>query len=91
MTVLDESKVIFNCVYEMKPEMGQEDPIYAYVRALNEQGEIGFSVLDHITNRPDYSECGVFWVRPQDFLMVFRPCEAPAEPSCGRKVSARFS
>ena len=71
MTVIDENTVIFNSVYMNRPEISDE-PIFAYIRFLKD-GEIGFSVLDEAVSRPDYSNCGVFWVRPEDFLKVFRP------------------
>lgn len=71
MTVIDESTVIFNSVYITKAGLAEE-PIFGYIRFLKD-GELGFSVLDEPVSRPDYSNCGLFWVKPEDFLKMFRP------------------
>lgn len=44
--------------------------IYGYVRGWK-GNEVGFSVLDEALDAPDLSECGVFWVSPKDFAMIF--------------------
>lgn len=67
-----EAGIIMNCIY--MPCKKLEAPAYVYVRFVKDD-ELGFSVLDNITNRPDYSQCGVFWVKQRDFLKMFRPCE----------------
>ena len=70
MAVLDPKTVVMNCIYINSVPM--EEDVFAYVRFLKD-GEIGFSVLDHPSLRPDFSQCGVFWVKPEDFLMTFDP------------------
>ena len=47
------------------------EKIYGYVRAFR-GGEVGFSVLDVATSKPDFSNCGVFWVKPEDFMRTFK-------------------
>ena len=44
--------------------------IYAYIRAFKGD-EVGFSVLEYATSYPDFSNCGVFWVKEKDFFKVF--------------------
>jgi hypothetical protein len=74
IAVIDKDTVVFNAVYV--PKIYMEDDVFAYVRFLK-NGEIGFSVLDDLTNRPDFSNCGVFWQRPEDFLAFFKLLEIP--------------
>ena len=85
MTVLDKDTVVFNTIYINKVEL--EEAVFAYVRFLKD-GEVGFSVMDAPYIRPDFSDCGVFWVRPEDFLRTFRPLEdddlEDMEPLSGR-------
>ncbi|MBR3706038.1 MAG: hypothetical protein IKM19_03635 [Firmicutes bacterium] len=60
--------VNFRKVY--KPIEPLEDDAFLYVRAI--RGEmIGFSVLDKIMSPPGFSQCGVFWMKPEDFLKMF--------------------
>lgn len=44
--------------------------IYGYVRAWK-NGKVGYSALDEATDEPDFSDCGIFWVAPEDFAKVF--------------------
>ena len=78
MAVVDEKTVIMNCIYINTVEL--EEDVFAYVRFFKD-GEVGFSVMDHPSLRPDFSECGVFWVKPEDFLLVFRPLCVTDMPS----------
>lgn len=55
-----------------------EEEVYAYVRA-EQNGEIGFSVLPIATRRPDFSNCGVFWVLRKDFTSMFKPYVVPLD------------
>ena len=49
----------------------EEDiPIYGYVRRWR-NGEVGYSVLEEPTAEPDFSNCSVFWMKPEDFAKVF--------------------
>ena len=57
-----------NAVYQ--PRVPLEEPVYAYIRECT-QSEIGFSVLDVIAGEPDFSNCGMFWLSPQDFDEFF--------------------
>ncbi len=70
MAVLDPKTVVMNCIYINSVPM--EEDVFAYVRFFKD-GEVGFSVLDHPSLRPDFSQCGVFWVKPEDFLLTFDP------------------
>ena len=67
------SEIKFKTVYRAKEELGIEDHVFAYVRGW-ENGEVGFSVLEEATDNPDFSNCGVFWVRPSDFVRIFDIC-----------------
>ncbi|MBR4150566.1 MAG: hypothetical protein IKR08_04225 [Firmicutes bacterium] len=71
MTVIDENTILLDQIYVSKPDT-TEEPVFAYVRFFKD-GEIGFSVLDEAFSDPDFSNCGVFWVRPEDFPIVFMP------------------
>lgn len=53
-----------------KPDMDGE--AYCYIRTIKGNEEVAFSVLDEKTSRPDFSECGVFWIRIEDFNKMFR-------------------
>lgn len=54
-----------------QPVQPLEDDVYAYIRAW--QGdEIGFSVLDKVTKHPDFTHCGMFWLKREDFEDVFK-------------------
>ena len=44
--------------------------IFAYIRAFKGK-EVGFSVFEYATSHPDFSNCGVFWVKENDFFKVF--------------------
>lgn len=67
---MSTSEIRFNAIYKLKNEMNVEDAPFAYVRGW-ENGEVGFSVLDEVTSTPDFSNCGVFWVRKDDFTKMF--------------------
>ena len=56
-----------------RPKIPMEEPVYAYIRVCK-QDEVGFSVIDHIAQYPDFSNCGVFWVAPDDFEDLFEEC-----------------
>lgn len=47
------------------------ETIYGYVRAYRGP-DVGFSVLDVATSSPNFSNCGVFWVKPEDFMKTFK-------------------
>ena len=47
-----------------------EENVYAYVRDWK-NGKVGYSVLDEATDHPDFSDCGVFWMDPEDFAKIF--------------------
>lgn len=65
------NKVIHsNGVYMLK-EKEDEIDVYIYIRGWN-KNEIGFSVLEEDTDYPDFSNCGVFWVKHKDFNRMFR-------------------
>ena len=49
-----------------------EEESYVYVRKKNGK-EVGFSILPIATLNPDFSCCGVFWVKEKDFTKVFKP------------------
>ena len=76
MTVLDPNTVLFNAIYV--DDVDLPEPVFAYVRFLKD-GELGFSVLDFPYLRPDFSNCQVIWVKPEDFLLSFRPFEFDRE------------
>ena len=44
---------------------------YTYVRAIRGD-EVAFSVLEEITDHPDFSNCGVFCVKKKDFRKLVR-------------------
>lgn len=67
----DETMVISlrtNAVYQ--PKVPLDEPVYAYIRSCK-QHEVGFSVLASIEQEPDFSNCGMFWLAPQDFDEFF--------------------
>jgi len=70
-----DDAIVYNVIY--KSTLTKDD-IYAYIRAWK-AGEIGFSVLEYISNRPDFSECSIFWMAPQNFLLAFEPVVATDE------------
>lgn len=51
----------------------QNEDVFAYIRKWK-NNEIGFSVLDHISEYPDLSDCGIFWVDKYDFALMFERC-----------------
>ncbi|MCI7146454.1 MAG: hypothetical protein MR991_08460 [Clostridiales bacterium] len=62
------SEIKFGNIY--KSTLSSDEDVYAYVRGI-EGGKVGFSVLDEATRSPDFTNCGVFWVREKDFTKVF--------------------
>ena len=56
-----------------KPRVPLEEDVFAYIRDCRE-AEIGFSVLDTQEQYPDFSNCGVFWLSPGDFVDFFEEC-----------------
>jgi len=67
----DETMVISlrtNAVYQ--PRVPLESPVFAYIRECTDR-EVGFSVLDEVTENPDFDYCGMFWLAPQDFDEFF--------------------
>ena len=71
MTVIDKNTILLDRIYISKPGT-TEEPVFAYPRFLK-NGELGFSVLDTASRTPDFSNCSVIWVRPEDFPVVFMP------------------
>ena len=67
---MNVSEISFGKIYCTKDELNIEDYVFAYVRGW-ENGEVGFSVLDYAAGNPDFSNCGIFWVRPHDFIKLF--------------------
>lgn len=68
---MKENGINIGGIYELIEK--EEEDVYVYVRAL--QGdEVGFSVLDKAVKNPDFSDCGMFWVREKDFEMMFKYC-----------------
>lgn len=47
-------------------------PGYLYLRAYNEGGELGFSVLDEDVDDPDFSNSGIFWMDPEVFASIVK-------------------
>ncbi len=69
--IIDEQTVILNSAYVSKEEVSEE-PIYGYPRFLK-NGELGFSVTDELSECPDFSNCSIIWVTPENFLLLFVP------------------
>ncbi len=46
------------------------EDVYGYIRIFRGD-EVGFSVLPIATLTPDFSNCGVFWVKKKDFFVAF--------------------
>ena len=67
---MNTSDIRFRSIYKVKEELHIDEAPFAYVREWK-NGEVGFSVLDEATNTPDFSNCGVFWVLPEDFIKIF--------------------
>lgn len=63
-------------VYE--PIEPLEEPVYVYVHEVR-NGEVGFSALPVATRTPDFSNCGIFWVKRKDFRLMFKPYCVPFE------------
>jgi len=55
-----------------------EEEVYAYVHAVR-NGEVGFSALPTATRTPDFSNCGIFWVKKNDFTSMFKPYKVPLD------------
>ncbi len=66
-------EIKMKAIYE--PVMELEDDVYAYIRAFMDR-EIGFSVLDEATLHPDFSHCGMFWLKKKDFAEFFKFSDA---------------
>ena len=60
-------KLTIGSIYKAKDT---PEDVYAYIRAFR-GNEVGFSVLSEATVTPDFSNCGVFWVKKTDFFVVF--------------------
>ena len=54
-----------------KPIVPLEEEVFVYVRKLRGK-EVGFSALPTATRNPDFSNCGIFWVRQKDFNKIFQ-------------------
>ena len=67
---MNTSDIRIKAIYKVKDELHMEEAPFAYVRGWK-NGEVGFSVLDELTPTPDFSNCGVFWVLPEDFIKLF--------------------
>ena len=61
-----------NEIYQMNVPL--EEPCFVYIRAYIDD-EVKFSVLDHATEYPDFSDCGVFTVLRDDFFAIMVPLE----------------
>lgn len=48
------------------------DGIYGYIRAFKGD-EVAVSVMDKLTETPDFSGCGVFWLKTEDFARLVEP------------------
>ena len=67
---MNTSDIGFRSSYKVKEERHIDEAPFAYVRGWK-NSEVGFSVLDEATNTQDFSNCGVFWVLPEDFIKIF--------------------
>lgn len=63
------SDIKFNSIYKAVG-LPEDNVVYGYVRGWH-GNEVGFSVLDEPFNDPDFSDCGIFWVAPEDFIKIF--------------------
>lgn len=70
VTLMTLNEISIKNVYVVKDTLAKEGFVYAYVRGWR-GNEVGFSVLEQALDDPDLSQCGVFWVRPEDFIRVF--------------------
>jgi len=68
--IMKISDISVDAIYTTKERIADWD-IFAYVRGWRD-GEVGFSVIEEATYTPDLSDCGVFWVRPEDFCFMFK-------------------
>lgn len=59
-------------VYVIKGPVSQDVDAFIYIRSVL-KNEVAFSVLDTLTENPDFSECGIFRVKATDFLKICRP------------------
>lgn len=62
------SEIRLNAIY--RPSIPLDEEVYAYIRGFKDN-LIGFSVLDEATSHPDFSNCGIFWLKTEDFDFVF--------------------
>ena len=64
------NEISMDAIYTTKERVADWD-IFAYVRGWRD-GNVGFSVIDDAMYDPDLSDCGVFWVHPEDFCRMFK-------------------
>ena len=57
------------------PSTPTPEPVYCYIRGYR-GSTVGFSALDYLSSAPDFSYCGIFWIRKNDFQIMFRPYKA---------------
>lgn len=63
------SDIKFSSIYKAV-DLPSDNAVYGYIRGRH-GSEVGFSVLDEPLNDPDFSDCGIFWVAPEDFISIF--------------------
>ena len=56
-----------------RPREPLEEDVFAYIRECR-QHEIGFSVTDKQEQYPDFTNFGIFWLSPGDFVDFFEEC-----------------
>lgn len=67
---LNIEEITFNKIYVNAVPLEGGAEVYGYIRDWK-NGEVGYSVLDYASDSPDFSNCGVFWMKPEDFGKVF--------------------
>lgn len=63
------SEIRFGSIYKAVG-LPEDNEVYGYIRGWK-GNEVGFSVLDKALNDPNFSDCGIFWVAPEAFTMLF--------------------
>lgn len=64
-------------IYELKEPQGSGGA-YVYVRAW-EGNDLMFSILDEPEKTPNFDNCGMFWIKPENFLKIFKVSEHPRQ------------
>ena len=68
--MMNVEDIRFNRIYINAVPLEDDVVVYGYVRDWK-NGKVGYSVIDEATDDPDFSNCGVFWMAPEDFAKVF--------------------